>query len=117
MWTMRPRARADSPRTHFLPELDNLLLSHAIRTRVVQQTSRPVYEQQNDLGTMLIDGFAGARWKMVPARRSATIVIHSFVRLSAARRTPFSKKAYGLSAFVAGGLKFRDIVISHGDTE
>ncbi len=113
-----PRPRADTPAPpRFLPEFDNLLLSHANRTRVVRPEHRaPVWDGRMLLGTVLIDGFAGARWKIVRARRSATIVIQPFVRLSAAERTALLEEGERLSAFVADGVEFRDVVIARGNT-
>jgi hypothetical protein len=108
-----PRPRADTPAPpRFLPEFDNLLLSHADRSRVVRPEHRAtMWDGRMLLGTVLIDGFAGARWKLVRARGSATVVVQPFVRLSAADRTALLEEGARLCAFVADDVADRDVVI------
>jgi winged helix DNA-binding protein len=79
----------------FLPEFDNILLSHADRTRVIEGTRKPPIPPGNGgtQGTVLIDGFMRASWKLAPggglrvapytplARRAATEVAEEGERL------------------------------------
>jgi len=108
-----PRPRPDTPSPpRFLPEFDNLLLSHADRTRVVRpEHQATMWDGRMLLGTVLIDGFAGARWKLVRTRSAATIVVQPFVRLSGADRTALLEEGARLCAFVAGGAADCDVVI------
>ncbi len=50
----------------FLGEYDNILLSHADRTRVIEGVRKPPIPPGNGAreGTVLIDGFMRARWKL-----------------------------------------------------
>jgi Winged helix DNA-binding domain len=47
----------------FLPEFDNLTLSHADRSRVLDDRS-PDYRRGSVVGTLLVDGFARAAWRV-----------------------------------------------------
>lgn len=62
-----PRPDNDTPAPpRFLPEFDNLLLSHADRTRVLSEPDRKRLTTRNGIvpGTFLVDGFVGGRWKL-----------------------------------------------------
>jgi hypothetical protein len=80
-----PRPDPDTPAPpRFLPEFDNLLLSHADRTRVVP----PEYRGRSWVGNMahrtfLVDGFLAGVWRL---ERDA-LVIEPFGRLTGAQRT------------------------------
>ncbi|MFI5796519.1 winged helix DNA-binding domain-containing protein [Streptomyces sp. NPDC051677] len=78
----RPDPQAPAP-LRFLPEFDNLLLSHADRTRVVP----PEYWGRSWQGnqaycTLLVDGFLAGLWKL----EQDTLVIEPFGRLTKAQR-------------------------------
>ncbi|TWP53349.1 winged helix DNA-binding domain-containing protein [Lentzea tibetensis] len=81
----------DAPRPHeetpapprFLYDFDNLLLSHADRSRIVSDSYDPVplikiNEQPNAL---LVDGFTKGMWKVTNHAGIATLAIHTFGRL------------------------------------
>ncbi|MDX3249414.1 crosslink repair DNA glycosylase YcaQ family protein [Streptomyces sp. ME18-1-4] len=77
-------------RPRFLPEFDNLLLSHADRTRVVP----PQYWGRSWQGnqaycTLLVDGFLAGLWKL---ERDA-LVIEPFGRLTKAQRDEVTEEA------------------------
>jgi hypothetical protein len=114
-----PRPRPDTPSPpRFLPEFDNLLLSHADRTRVVRpEHQATMWDGRMLLGTVLVDGFAGARWKLVRTRGAATVVIQPFVRLSAADRTALLEEGARLSVFVASDATHCDVVIERAKSE
>ncbi|HVV11414.1 winged helix DNA-binding domain-containing protein [Amycolatopsis sp.] len=84
-----PKAPRPDPDTsappRFLAEFDNLLLSHADRTRVMSEESRKrVFGVRNGIfpGTVLVNGFVRGTWKLAKARRSTTLVVEAFERLS-----------------------------------
>jgi DNA glycosylase AlkZ-like len=108
-----PRPDPDTPApVRFLPEFDNLLLSHADRSRVVRpEHQATMWDGRMLLGTVLVDGFAGARWKLVRTRGAATIVVQPFVRLSGADRTALLEEGARLCALVASGADRPDVVI------
>ncbi|MCD9873249.1 winged helix DNA-binding domain-containing protein [Streptomyces guryensis] len=79
-----PRPDADTPAPpRFLPEFDNLLLSHADRTRVVPPEHRGRSWVGNQAHcTVLVDGFLAGVWKLA----EGALVIEPFGRLTKARR-------------------------------
>ncbi|MGW0767148.1 winged helix DNA-binding domain-containing protein [Streptomyces sp. NPDC002676] len=86
-----PRPDPDTPAPpRFLPEYDNLLLSHADRTRVVP----PAYWGRNwqvnqAYRTFLVDGFLAGLWKP----DGATLVIEPFGKLTRGRREEVTAEA------------------------
>ena len=81
----------------FLPEYDNLLLSHADRRRVIRH-ARPVPLWPGSgatQGTLLIDGVWDATWKITPE----ALTITPFRRLTAAERSAVEEEAARLLAF------------------
>ncbi|MFE9440096.1 winged helix DNA-binding domain-containing protein [Streptomyces sp. NPDC006602] len=79
-----PRPDADTPAPpRFLPEFDNLLLSHADRTRVIPPEYRGRTWQGNLVHcTFLVDGFLAGVWKL----EGDALVIEPFGRLTKAQR-------------------------------
>ncbi|WEO94487.1 winged helix DNA-binding domain-containing protein [Streptomyces sp. FXJ1.172] len=79
-----PRPDPDTPAPpRFLPEYDNLLLSHADRSRVVPPEHRGRNGQGNQaLRTFLVDGFLAGLWKA----DGGTLVIEPFGPLTKAQR-------------------------------
>ncbi|WP_282700458.1 winged helix DNA-binding domain-containing protein [Streptomyces sp. CC219B] len=80
-----PRPDPDTPAPpRFLPEFDNLLLSHADRTRVVPPEYWGLAWQGNQAHrTFLVDGFLAGVWKL----REQTLVVEPFGTLTKAQRT------------------------------
>src|SRR5918998_1632101 len=73
-----PRPDPDTPSpARFLPEFDNVLLSHADRTRIITDEHRKRVMTINGLilGTVLVDGFACGTWKITRNRATATLRI------------------------------------------
>ncbi|MDV9174248.1 winged helix DNA-binding domain-containing protein [Streptomyces sp. W16] len=81
-----PRPAADTPAPpRFLPEFDNLLLSHADRTRVVPAEYWGRAWQGNVAHrTLLVDGFLAGVWKLDEG--DGHLVIEPFGRLTKAER-------------------------------
>ncbi|MFF9622839.1 winged helix DNA-binding domain-containing protein [Streptomyces griseosporeus] len=79
-----PRPDPDTPAPpRFLPEFDNLLLSHADRTRVIPPEHWGRSWQGNvAYSTLLVDGFLAGLW----ALRDDALVIEEFGTLGAAQR-------------------------------
>ncbi|MGW0374442.1 winged helix DNA-binding domain-containing protein [Streptomyces coeruleorubidus] len=79
-----PRPDPDTPAPpRFLPEFDNLLLSHADRTRVVPPEYRGRSWQGNfAYCTLLVDGFLAGLWRL----EEHALVIEPFGRLTGAQR-------------------------------
>ncbi|MFF4659687.1 winged helix DNA-binding domain-containing protein [Streptomyces sp. NPDC001381] len=78
----RPDPGTPAP-PRFLPEFDNLLLSHADRTRVVPPAYRGRAWQGNQAHrTLLVDGFLAGVWKL----EEDALVVEPFDRLTEERR-------------------------------
>ncbi|GAB7105415.1 winged helix DNA-binding domain-containing protein [Streptomyces phaeofaciens JCM 4814] len=82
-----PEASRPDPDTpappRFLPEFDNLLLSHADRSRVVPPEYRGRTWRGNQAHcTLLVDGFLAGVWRL----EEAALVVEPFGRLTAAQR-------------------------------
>ena len=100
-----PRAPRPDPGTpappRFLPEFDNLLLSHADRTRVMATEHRSGVFTVNGriLGTVLVDGFVAGTWSVA----GGTLTIRAFGRISRADRDALAEEGGRLLDFVAAG--------------
>ncbi len=87
----------------FLPEYDNVLLSHANRTRIVPEESRgAVYlPGLRVAATVLVDGFVRGAWKIERSGKSTTIVVTPCVALTAAQKEEIVDGGEKLARFVA----------------
>ena len=71
----RPPADVDSA-ARYLPDFDNLLLSHADRNHVIVDEHRSVFMANNFvIGTVLIDGWVGATWKVARSKTQAMMAV------------------------------------------
>jgi hypothetical protein len=79
----RPEIATPAP-VRFLPEFDNILLSHADRSRIVGDDIRRRLFTANGLipGSVLVNGFVAAMWKMDRTGASARLTVTPFSTLS-----------------------------------
>ena len=86
----------------FLPEFDNLLLSHSKRTRVIADLYRSkVYLPGLRVrATFLVDGFVRGGWKVEKAKGTATLIIEPFDTLTKQNRDALREEAEGLVRFL-----------------
>ena len=85
--------------TRFLPEYDNLLLSHADRTRWIDTATRQRLTLQEVLtkGSILHNGQAKALWKLTKNTRSeATLEVAPFTNLTTKAWTSIESEAHTL---------------------
>jgi len=108
-----PDAPRPDPDTHaparFIPEYDNLLSSHDDRTRVVARELRADVFMK---GSVLVDGFVAAVWRIERAKRAASLVVESFRDLTATEQAEVAEEGSALLAFAAlgdrpSGVQFR----------
>lgn len=103
-----PRPDPETPAPpRFLPEFDNLLLSHADRTRVIADTHRTLVAIK---GATLIDGFACGAWKIARKGRVATLTIEPFGALEKQAQEALSEEGMRLLAFAEPEAASYDIV-------
>ena len=86
----------------FLPEFDNLLLSHSNRTRMIAQEhrSKVFLPGLRVAATILVDGFVRGVWKIEKKRDTATLVIQPFDKLTKQDRAALVDEGERLIRFV-----------------
>jgi hypothetical protein len=91
----------------FLPEYDNLLLSHSNRTRVIADDYRSkVYlPGLRVAATILVDGFVRGAWKIEKTKTAATLVIEPFDKLTKRDRAALVEEGERLVRFVEAKAK------------
>jgi winged helix DNA-binding protein len=106
-----PRPDADTPApVRLLPEFDNVLLSYADRTRIMNDDHRKrLFGVKNGVfpGTFLVDGFLRGSWRLTRQRKSAVLTITPWARTT--------KK--DLNALTSEGLRMLDFTAADADTK
>ena len=105
----RPDAETPSP-VRFLPEYDNLVLSHADRSRVLPEAFR----KRGAIGapTFLVDGFVSGTWRLRMDDGTARLAIAPYEKLAAHARDEVIAEAGRLAAFLAPDASRRDVVVT-----
>jgi hypothetical protein len=94
----------------FLPQYDNVFLSHADRSRILHPTIS--IADMTWRGGVLIDGFVGAAWRIVRRRGDATLTVTRYATLDGQQRAAIEEEAERLLAFLAPDAKTRAIAIA-----
>lgn len=97
-----PRPHADTPAPpRFLPVFDNVLLAHADRQRILSESHRKMLFGTAALleGTVLIDGFVGAKWKIAHEGRRTILTIAAFAPLRRGDRAAIWDEGNNLLSF------------------
>lgn len=97
-----PLPPGDAPAPpHFVPEYDNLVLSHADRTRVIADADRSkVFLSAGRVrATFLLDGFVRGVWKIETVKRHATLVIEPFEVLTETEQAALAEEGERLLRF------------------
>lgn len=98
-----PLPDEDTPApVRFVPEYDNLIISHADRNRIIADEYRPriFLSAARVRPTFLIDGFVRGAWKIEKAKKAATLVIEPFVALTSQDHTALTEEGERLLRFV-----------------
>jgi hypothetical protein len=107
-----PRPDPDTPAPpRFLPYYDNVALSHADRARIIAEgRGGQLFTSEGLLvGTVLIDGFVGGRWRIVRDRGKAILTIEPFERLRRQDRAPLAEEGARLLAFAVPDARTHDV--------
>jgi Winged helix DNA-binding domain len=84
-------------------EFDNLVLSHADRTRIISDANRGRLFTVNGIfpGTVLIGGFVAGIWKLARSAAAAALTIEMFEPVSAQDRAAVISEGELMLAFAA----------------
>ena len=102
--TPRPDPATPAP-VRFLPQYDNLLLSHDDRSRVIggEHRRRLQAELNATFGSVLVDGFVSATWKVVREGGVRSLRIQALEPLAKPDATAVSDEGARLLAFLIPG--------------
>ncbi|MEU1071812.1 MULTISPECIES: winged helix DNA-binding domain-containing protein [unclassified Streptomyces] len=108
----RPDEGTPAP-PRFLPEFDNLLLSHADRTRVIPAAYwGRTWKGSQAFPTLLVDGFLAGVWRLEekPKEGRAVLTVQPFGTLGRARRAEVAEEGERLlAAMTPAGLTSYDV--------
>lgn len=113
-----PRPNPDTPAPpRFLPEYDNVLLSHADRTRIVSDHHRKrlITSNGRSFGTVLVDGFVRATWRIRREKDTATLLVTTLDRLSRQDAATLRTEGARLLGFVAPNARDHQIRVGSID--
>jgi Winged helix DNA-binding domain len=98
----------------FLPQFDNVLLSHADRTRIVtdDHRKRAVARNAPGFGSILVDGFFRGTWRIERQGSAAILLIEPYEPLPTRDRTAVADEGSRLLAFAASAAKTRGITFT-----
>lgn len=102
-----PRPNADTPApARFLGEFDNVVLSHADRSRIVDPDHAKRFAVNTNgrrRFTLLVDGFVAGAWKIEAKKGVATLTISPFVKFTRDQRADIESEAAALAELMEPG--------------
>jgi hypothetical protein len=104
----RPDASTPAP-VRFLPEYDNVLLSHADRTRIIAPEHR---ERVFTKGALLVDGLVAGTWKLRSTGARARLEVEPFARLGRGPVGELRREGERLLAFAAPAAAATELALS-----
>jgi hypothetical protein len=107
-----PRPAPDTPAPpRFLPQFDNVALSHDDRGRIIDAGHRRflLEEGAGGYGGLLVDGFARGTWRITEDGGTPTLQIRQLDRLSARDRAAVSEEGARLLSFLAEDGRAHDV--------
>ncbi|MGH3450309.1 MAG: winged helix DNA-binding domain-containing protein [Haloechinothrix sp.] len=109
-----PDADVPSP-PRFLPEFDNVLLSHADRNRVIADGYRKAIATRNGAipGTILVNGFVSGIWTIDRDKNGATLTIKPFERIPKKDTAALESAAARLLTHTAADAPTRSVRFVH----
>ena len=109
-----PRPDPETPAPpRFLPEYDNILLSHDDRSRIVgDNRGLPMPAGRGgELGSLLVDGFLGGMWRITRLAGKATLVIEAGGSWARADHAAVADEGARLLALVASDVGAHEVEI------
>jgi hypothetical protein len=106
----RPPEDAEAP-VRFLPEFDNLILSHEDRRRVLADEHRSRIFTKNLLvhATFLVDGVVAGTWRVERKKQAATLVLEPFGTVAKKAAAALEREGEALLAFLEQDAGTRDL--------
>ncbi|NTX53402.1 winged helix DNA-binding domain-containing protein [Myxococcus sp. CA039A] len=107
-----PRPEGDTPApVRLVAEFDNLLLSHAERSRIISEPYRKRVFTINGIirPTVLVDGFVRGMWKLEREKERVTLRIEPFERIAREDRAALTEEGARLLAFAAPDSPSHDV--------
>jgi len=107
-----PRPDPDTPApARLVAEFDNLILSHADRTRVISEPHRQRLFTRNGIfpGTVLLRGFVRGTWRITRSAGAATLTIELFEPAGRPDRDALAREGAALLEFAVPGGAGNDI--------
>jgi hypothetical protein len=107
-----PRPDPDSPAPpRFLPQFDNVLLSHAERSRIVPaEIGERIFRRHGHWSPLLLDGFLRGAWKLRRESRAATLEIELDPAHAEPDRAAIFDEGARLLEFLAADARTREVV-------
>ncbi|HET6738525.1 MAG TPA: winged helix DNA-binding domain-containing protein [Kribbella sp.] len=108
-----PRPDPDTPApVRFLPEFDNVLLSHAKRERIIADEHKPAVFTKNlrVKATYTVDGLVAGLWTSEKKRGVATLTLTPFGRTLKKTQAELEREGSGLIRFLEPDAKSFDVV-------
>jgi hypothetical protein len=108
----RPDPETPAP-VRYVPDFDNLLLSHADRARIITEEHRGRVFTVNGIirATVLVDGFVHGTWKIERRRAAATLRVETFGPPSGADRAALIEEGERLLAAAHPDAATREVMI------
>jgi hypothetical protein len=107
-----PRPDEDEPApVRFLPDWDNLILSHADRTRVIDDAHRKLISTGNLglLSTFTVDGRVAGRWRAAKEKKRAVLTLEPFIAIAKAATRALEAEGEALLGFLEPDLADHDV--------
>ena len=108
-----PRPDEDTPApVRFLPEFDNVLLSHAKRERIIADEHKPYVFTKNlrVKATYLVDGLVAGLWTAEKKRGVATLTVTPFGKLLKKTQAELEREGAALIRFLEPDAKTHEVV-------
>jgi hypothetical protein len=93
----------------FLPEFDNLLLSHEDRSRVIRPEHRHRVVRALGRPALLVDGMAAGWWKLERTRHATTLLVEPIEPLSRRDARAVREEGLELLSFLAPEIATREV--------
>jgi hypothetical protein len=106
----RPGPDVDAP-VRFLPDFDNILLSHADTTRIMPAEHRAKLFTVNGIirAALLVDGHTAGKWQIAREGRTAVLTVEPFRRLSTRHKSAVEREGARLLAFTEDRAEAYDV--------